>query len=355
MENNQAHLPSPRERIQLGKVYRRSTTRFFAFLTCIAILIAAFATSGVWLGRESLFGKDETDMSVNDAELPNTDMPLESPKPDDADKATPVPEGATAILSLDLSFQANHLSILQNETLYRPNIEEIKNKQSITISNSNGPLVLILHTHASEAYLSPQTSYLTGNIGQEIYSNDQNRSVISVGEALCESLKQNGISAIHCSDQHGKNGTLQNSYQGSADCIEKYLKKYPSIQYVIDIHRDGILSDNGELVRTIANHEGESYGQIMAVVGTDGNGTEYPNWQPNLSLALRLNERLESCVENICRPTSLRNASYNQELAPNALLLEIGSAGNTQEEAIRSAELVGKVLSDLIKQDRLGN
>ena len=121
---------------------------------------------------------------------------------------------------------------------------------------------------------------------------------------------------------------------------------------VIDLHRDGILSDSGELVRAVTNHEGESYGQVMAVVGTDGNGTEHPNWQTNLSLALRLSESLESCVGSICRPISLRNASYNQELVPNALLLEIGSAGNTQEEAIRSAKLVGMVLSDLIKEDR---
>lgn len=350
MGNIQGQLTSPRENVYLGKVYRRSAIRFFAFLTCIAILIAAFATSGVWLNRESLFGKNEP--SVND-ELPNTDTPSDSTDHDQGTDETPlIPEGATSILSLDLSFQANHLSILQNETLYFPNIEKIKNKQSVTASNSNGPLVLILHTHASEAYLPPKISYLAGNIGREIYSTDQGRSVIAVGEALCESLNQNGISAVHCLDQHGKNGTLQNSYQGAADCIQKYLKKYPTIQYVIDLHRDGILSDSGELVRTVTSNEGEDYGQIMAVVGTDCNGTEHPTWQTNLSLALRLTEGLERKVENICRPISLRNASYNQELAPNALLLEIGSAGNTQEEAIRSAELVGTVLSELIKSDR---
>ncbi len=352
MENIQGQLTAPRENIRIGKLYRRSAIRFFAFLTCIAILTAAFATSGLWLNRESLFGKNEP--SDNNSMHPNTNPPSESTNSDEETEQTqPIPEGATSILSLDLSARANGFSILQNETAYRLDIEEIKNKPSITVSNSNGPLVLILHTHASEAYLAPQVSYLTGNIGREIYSNEQNRSVISVGEALCQVLNQNGISAVHCSDQHGKNGTLQNSYQGAADCIEKYLKIYPTIQYVIDLHRDGILSGNGELIRTVTSHKEESYGQIMAVVGTDGNGTEHPNWQTNLSLALRLSEGLENCVGNICRPISLRNASYNQELAPNALLLEIGSAGNTQEEAIRSAKLVGMVLSDLIKEDRV--
>lgn len=351
MEKIQGQLTSPRENVYLGKVYRRSAIRFFAFLTCIAILTAAFATSGVWLNRESLFGNNES--PTND-EPPSTDAPSENTDTDQGTDKTPlIPDGAISILSLDLSFQANHLSILQNETLYSPNIEEIKNKPSVTASNSNGPLVLVLHTHASEAYLPPQVSYLAGNIGREIYSTDQSRSVIAVGKALCKVLNQNGISAVQCLDQHGKNGTLQNSYQGAAACIESYLKKYPSIQYVIDLHRDGILNDSGELVRTVVDREGESYGQIMAIVGTDGNGTEHPTWQTNLSLALRLTEGLERQVKNICRSIYLRNSSYNQELAPNALLLEIGSAGNTQEEAIRSAELVGAVLSDLIKSDRL--
>ena len=48
MENTQGQLTSPREAIHFGKVYKRSLTRFFAFLTCIAILIAAFAANGVW-------------------------------------------------------------------------------------------------------------------------------------------------------------------------------------------------------------------------------------------------------------------------------------------------------------------
>ena len=352
MGNIQGQLTSPKENIRFGKVHQRTTTRFFSFLTCIAILIAAFAMSGVWLNRENMLGfLDKTPPQGDD--LTEGDIYLENQNPDrNPQTSLLIPEGATAIVSLDLSYKANELSMLQNETLYRPNLEEIKNKQSITDQSSDGPLVLILHTHASEAYLPPQVSYLEGNIGQNIYSSDPERSVIAVGRTLCETLNQNGISAIQCTDQHGKNGTLQSSYQGAATCIARYLEKYPSIQYVIDLHRDGILNNHGELVKAVTTYEGNSYGQIMAVVGTDGNGTEHPYWQSNLSLAIRLNEGIESKIENLCRPISLWNASYNQELAPNSLLLEIGSAGNTKEEAIRSAQLIGEVLSELIKSDQ---
>ena len=355
MENIQGQLATPKENIHFGKMCRRSTTRIFSFLTCIAILIAAFAMSGVWLNRENMLGfLDKTPADTGEGGW-QEDQSTESVgafQPSQTESI--IPEGATAVLPLDLSYKSNQLSILQNETLYRPNLEEIKNKQSITDLSSDGPLVLILHTHASEAYLPPQVSYLEGSIGQKIYSTEEDRSIVAVGGALCDVLNQNGISAIQCTDQHGKSGTLQNSYQGAAACIEHYLEKYPSIQYVIDLHRDGILTENRELVRTVTTCEGESYSQVMAVVGTDGNGTEHLGWQSNLSLAIRLYEGLERKVENLCRSISLRNASYNQELAPNSLLLEIGSAGNSQEEAIRSAKLVGEVLSELITVNQFG-
>ena len=70
--------------------------------------------------------------------------------------------------------------------------------------------------------------------------------------------------------------------------------------------------------------------------------------EQNLALALQLCEGLEERVSSLCRPTLLRNASYNQELAHRSLLLEIGSVGNTQEEAIRTVKLVGDVLAKLI-------
>jgi stage II sporulation protein P len=86
----------------------------------------------------------------------------------------------------------------------------------------------------------------------------------------------------------------------------------------------------------------------MAVIGTDGNGTEFLHWEQNLAFALQLRERLNEGERGICRPVSLRNASFHQELAPCSILLEIGTAGNTVDEAKRAAKLVGDALADLI-------
>ena len=91
--------------------------------------------------------------------------------------------------------------------------------------------------------------------------------------------------------------------------------------------------------------------QVLAIVGTDGNGTAHPSWSSNLSLALQLFEKLDAGGCEVCCGIGLRNASYNQELAPRMLLLEIGSAGNTLAEAKATAVLVGECFAALLNGD----
>ncbi len=351
MENTKQPLLPPRQMISFGTPLRKNTSRFMCFLLCVGILTAAFALSGVWKAGEGWFGGNgalEPQDPIPDAQHTQpSDQPL-GQSPSDSQS---IPEGAIPVISMDLSCEWNSNDFLQNQTAHKIEVSEIRSASFVAPKKEEGPLVLILHTHATEAYLEPNTSYLTDSVGNVIYSNDKDRSVTSVGEALCDTLNEHGISAVHCAEKHGKDGTLQNAYAGSEACIKAYLEEYPSIQYVIDVHRDGILNGEGALVRTKTEKDGASYGQVMAVVGSDGNGTSNPNWRSNLSLAVKLCEELNERVENISRPISLRNASYNQELASRSLLLEIGSAGNTQEEAIRTAELIGVALSDLIKNE----
>ena len=87
----------------------------------------------------------------------------------------------------------------------------------------------------------------------------------------------------------------------------------------------------------------------MAVVGSDGNGTQHPRWQDNLALALQLRERLNQSLVGACRPVSLRNASFHQELAPYSLLLEIGTVANSPEAALAAARRVGECLAEMIR------
>ena len=357
MEKEERPLLGAHQKIELGKIKRASAARLMSFLLCVGILTAAFAASGMWKDLGQWFGEEADSMgSEKTPSAGNADALLDPPSATDTkeetEDAVEIPVGATPVVSLDLSADWSEGAVLENQTVYR--VSEI-DLLSIVLKcdgslSSQEPLVLVLHTHSSEAYLEPNAAYLVGDVGDQIYSDQEDRSVLSVGAALCDTLNKNGIPTVQCSKKHGMDGTLQNAYASSEACIKAYLKRYPSIQYVVDLHRDGILDRSGALVRTEIQKSGESYGQIMAVVGSDGNGTEHPSWEQNLALALQLCSRLNASTEGLCRRASLRNASYNQELAPYSLLLEIGSAGNTQEEAIRSAKLVGEELASMIKE-----
>ena len=171
--------------------------------------------------------------------------------------------------------------------------------------------------------------------------------LIAAGEDLARVLNENGIGAIHCTVMHDE-PTLSGSYDRSAETVKRYLAQYPSIEYVIDLHRDAVTDADGALVRAVTEENGARVAQVMAVVGTEANGTEHPRWEENLALALALREALNADGRELCRPVSLRNASFHQELARYSLLLEIGSSANSPEEAKRAAQRVGDALVKLI-------
>lgn len=340
MEREPKRLAAPNAgRIELEAPIGRGTRAFLVFLVCCAVLVATFAISRIWVGRQ-VGSEDGSDAFPNGSDesggLPTTER--------EASDETPIPADATPICSLDLSGVG-----VRNETALSVDLEAVRamvsSKAETRVFQADRPVVLILHTHAQECYRSEERSYIAGEIGDAIYSNDSTIGVIAVGETLCAELNRCGVPTIHCTDLHGEGGTLRGAYSAAADCIRAYLDAYPSIEYVIDLHRDSVLTEQGDCVRTLSRG-GEA--QVMAVVGSDGGGEDCPAWRSNLGLALCLMDRLQQRAEGICRQTILRNATYNQELAPHSFLLEIGSAGNTVSEAKAVAVLVGQSLADLI-------
>jgi stage II sporulation protein P len=338
-------LNPPSEPIRLGPYIGRGRGRFLSFLICCALLIGAFSVSGALANRDgALGGLSALFGEAQKQESPSLQLP-EIPEP----IRPTVPEGATPIRSADLSHSELGPGYLLNETHLKPDLSRLTGQigERITYDPSDGPVVLILHTHASEAYLPSSADYLTEEIGKASYSDDQKRTVVAVGAVLCEELNKKGIPTIHCSEMHGDGGSLRHSYERAADCIQNYIDKYPTIRFVIDLHRDGILDADGAYVRTVSIVNGEEVAQIMAVVGTDCNGEDYPHWQENFVLAMRLREGLCAISPSLARPIYLRRSSYNQEIAPRSLLLEIGSGANTVEEAMRAARYAAQVLADL--------
>lgn len=265
-----------------------------------------------------------------------------------------VPSGYTPVIPMDLSLSSYGLFYVNNETGYTPDIKMLLNKQLngqydvLPLSSRKAPLVLIIHTHGTEAYCEDGATYVKD--GEDFArTSDMKKNVVAVGETVSEILNRKGVPTVHCKILHDS-VQYRDSYARAEETVRKYLEEFPSIRLVIDIHRDAIIKSSGEIVRPVTEHNGEALAQMMCVVGSDWKGDECPNWENNLSLALKLRESLEKRCDNVCRPVFLKGNTYNQELAEYSLLIEIGSSGNSLEEAKRSAELLAMSLAQLVTE-----
>ena len=204
---------------------------------------------------------------------------------------------------------------------------------------ADAPQILILHTHGSEAY-TPQDEDLY--IPSDPYrTEDPSYNMIRVGDELTQALTKLGLQVIHdrsLYDYPSYNG----SYTRAQAAIEDYLTQYPSIQLVLDVHRDAVLLEDGSPYKTTVSAAGESCSQIMLCVGTDGSGLSHPHWRENLKLALHLQEALTAIEPELARPISLVNSRYNQNLTPGSLIVEIGYNGNSLQEALAAARCFAK-------------
>ena len=263
-----------------------------------------------------------------------------------------VPEGHTPIIPMDLSLVAYGGNYINNSTGYSPALDYLLNKEIFGDNSGvdyspDKPRVLVLHTHSTESFAQ------NGAISCESFdshgrSNDKTENVVAIGKIISDVLNQQGICAVHCTVMHDST-QYKDSYANAAATIKKYLEKYPTIELVIDVHRDAVVKSSGEIVKAITEVDGKAAAQVMCVVGTDFGGEDCPNWEDNLSLAQKLRNALNDSYKNLCRPTSLKASTYNQEFAKYSLLLEIGTSGNSLEESQISAELVAKAIAELLK------
>ena len=121
--------------------------------------------------------------------------------------------------------------------------------------------------------------------------------------------------------------------------MEQWLKQYPTIKVVLDVHRDALVGNEGEIYKLVSEEAGEKVAQVMLVVGTDGSGAAHPRWRDNLAFGIKLQKNLVTGYSSLARPIVLRNSRYNQQLSPGYLLVEVGGHGNTITEALAGARL----------------
>ena len=205
------------------------------------------------------------------------------------------------------------------------------------------PSVLILHTHASESYTRASGEKYKESAAFRTLNEKYN--MISIGEHLAQMLEEAGIHVVHDRKTHDY-PSYNGSYSNARKSIETYLKKYPSIRLVLDLHRDAS-GDLKNQMRTKATVNGKKSAQIMFVVGTNGAGQNHPHWKENLALALKLQVQMERHAKGICRNINLRSQRFNQDESTGALIVEVGAAGNTRKEALTAVEVLAQAIADL--------
>ena len=233
---------------------------------------------------------------------------------------------------------------INNQTSKSFDMEELLNKD-IDLSLSDAPSVLIVHTHTTESY-TPSAKY-NYTPTETDRTTDFNYNMAAVGEVIADHLTQSGINTIHDKTINDYPSYSQ-SYSKSLKLIKSYMEKYPSIKIVIDVHRDAIVTPSGTKMRPLAATT-PPCAQVMAVVGTNDSGLEHPSWQTNLAFALKLQHKMNSQYPSLARPINLRRERFNQHLSPYSFILEVGTNGNTLDEAKEGALLFAKSLVNLLK------
>ncbi len=339
----------------------RGFARFVAFVLLSISLTSALAFS-FYLKGSSADGATDGELSEDgNVESDNTnDLPQSNG--DESDKRgediyrydTVVPDGAFAVIPKDMSYISLGGEYICNETQFSASSLPLASDEAERIVDTfsggdigSAPVVLILHTHTTEAY-NEEGEYYKAPLTRFARGHNDRTNVVSIGSIVAEMLNQSGIPTLHAKIYHD-DVSYNYSYSNAEKTIKSYLEKYPSIKYVLDIHRDALMQSDGSTLRPICEADGEVAAQIMFVVGTSERSGDDFDWQKNLAMAQALRHRLNGEYENLVRPTYLRSASYNQKYSDYALLIEIGAAGNTLAEAQHSAKIVAEAITNLIK------
>ncbi len=222
----------------------------------------------------------------------------------------------------------------------------LKATLSMRFAQTAEPQVLIVHTHTTEGYMLYDNGQY--NAADRERTNDHSRSVCAVGAALKAALAAEGITAIHDTTVHDT--PYSGAYTRSAKTVESYLKQYPSIRVVLDLHRDALTDGDNTLVKPTVTVDGKKAAQVMLIAGVlSTNALPNPHTAQNLALAAQWQQTTDKKYAGLTRPLSAVGSRYNQHLHAGYVLVEVGSEANTVEEAVYSATLLGKTLAELLR------
>jgi len=264
---------------------------------------------------------------------------------------TPAPvlgENQAPIKAVDLSPAKGNAGdiVLGNQTSYSVDIDSMLQTPLALDFSGAGPKILIIHTHATESY-SPEGSQ-SYDLTQGDRSQNTDENVVRIGKTMADILNRKGISTLHDTVLHDY-PSFNGSYAHSLAAIESYLKAYPSIQMVLDLHRDSIVYDDNTKAKPLTKINGKNAAQLMFVVGTDEKGLYHPNWRENLRCAIHLQNAINQKYPSLMRYINLRQERFNGHTTKASLIIETGASGNTLSEAEYAISLAAECIADYLK------
>lgn len=302
---------------------------------------------------EQVIGENHKSLETEQEEKPQEgeEMPPEETE-------EPVPQEETAAVEAeqvvditreqltDYDYLLNHFFIVDGNTATsnaQINPEALLDKDMSLTQEGEGPKILIYHSHSQEGFSNSQ-------------EGNAETTVVGVGNTLTEILQNTyGYEVIHITDSFDiVNGEIDrnSAYDYARERVEQVLAENPSVEVVIDLHRDGVPEDrhlvteiNGQPTAQIMFFNGLSYSAMNGPVEYLPN----PHIGENLAFSFQLQLVSEEYYPGFNRPIYLSSLRYNLHLRPRAILLEVGAQNNTVEEAKNAMTPFAWILNKVLK------
>ncbi len=232
--------------------------------------------------------------------------------------------------SLIKAFYAVDSTTVAGEELLRA--DALLQKDMSIRGNTDAPQILIYHTHSKESFV-------------DSVPGDETNGILGAGAYLTELLREKyGYNVIHNSGCYDEDRDY--AYSNSLPAIEAILAENPSIEVVIDLHRDEMPKDR----RLVLDLQGRPTAQFMFFNGLCRTKKgpieqlENPYLADNLSLSFQMQAACNEYYPGIARRIYLRAYRYNMHLCPKSLLIELGAQNNTEEEIHNACDVLAHVL-----------
>lgn len=219
-------------------------------------------------------------------------------------------------------------------------------EKEIALSEPNGgPQILIYHTHSQETFA-------------DSIPGDENTSIVGAGEYLTNLLKEKyGFEVLHHTGEYDVE-TRDYAYSYALPNIEAILQEYPSIEVVIDLHRDAVAEER----KLVSEQNGKQAAQVMFFNGlshTKKQGDiaylENPYVDDNLAFSFQMQVLCNEYYPGLTRRIYLKGYRYNMHLRPQSLLIELGAQTNTCEEVRNTLDILAHVLSMCLEGESADN